>query len=120
MNDDYWARTGVGASIGFADADGKALPFNPVRVPRELLPPPFRPMMLEPFMKSGGEVLACNLALQFVAVPHYAAVGLSGDAAYAAAKADLLPGVILQPSGVFALGVAQQNGCAVIPISASE
>lgn len=117
MNDAYWGRFKVGSAAGFNGPDGKAVMFNPVRVPNAAVPEPFRPLMLSMFQQSGGIVLACNLALQHSVVPRYAAAGMSADAAYAAAKADLLPGVILQPSGVFAVSVAQDAGCSLIPAS---
>ncbi len=119
MNDAYWSRFKVGAHAGIKGPDGKAVMVNPVRAPNAAMPEPIRPMMLDMFQRSGGEVLACNIALKRIVVPHYTAAGMSADAAYAAAKADILPGVILQPSGVFAVGVAQDAGCSLIPASAS-
>jgi len=119
MNDAYWARFKVGAETEFTSPDGAALPFNPVRIPRDIFPEAFRPLMLEPFQQSGGIVLACNLALQHLVVPKYVAAGLAAPAAYEAAKADLLPGITLQPSGIFAVGVAQEAGCSLVPASAA-
>lgn len=118
MNDSYWERFKIGNTAGFKNDDGTAIGYNPVRVPNPAIPAPFRAMMLEPFQKSGGIVLACNLALQFDTVPHYVQAGMSQSDAYAAAKADLLPGIILQPSGVFAVGVAQDAGCSYVPAAA--
>ncbi len=120
MNDNYWRQSGIGADIGFKNADGSPLDHNPVRVPSTMFPEPMRGAMLEPFQQSGGQVLCCNLALQFLVVPKYVARGMSQDAAYAAAKSDILPGIILQPSGIFAVGVAQDNGCSVIATVAND
>lgn len=120
MNDAYWARFKVGTEAGFKGADGMALAINPVRVPHAGMPEPFRALMLQPFQASGGEVLACALALQHLVVPKYAAAGMSAEAALAAAKADALPGIIWQPSGVFAVSVAQEAGCSFVPASASS
>lgn len=120
MNDNYWKWSGVGADIGFKNPDGTALDHNPVRIPGTMLPEPMRPLMLEPFQQSGGQVLCCNLALTFLVVPKYVARGMTQDAAYAAAKADILPGITLQPSGIFAVGVAQDNGCSLISTVAHE
>lgn len=119
MNDDYWAKHKVGTDTGFTGPDGAPLPFNPVRTPRDIFPEPFRALMLEPFQASGGIIVCCNLALQHLVVPKYAAAGLAPAAAYEAAKADVLPGIILQPSGIFAVGVAQEAGCAMVPVSAA-
>ncbi|MEO5826832.1 MAG: hypothetical protein ABIR59_13160 [Gemmatimonadales bacterium] len=119
MNDAYWARFKVGAETKFKGADGKSLTINPVRIPHTGMPEPFRPLMLQPFQAGGGEVLACALALQHSVVPKYVEAGMSAEAALAAAKADMLPGIILQPSGVFAVSVAQDAGCSFVPASAS-
>lgn len=119
MNDAHWDRFKVGSTAGINGPDGKAVMFNPVRTPNDAMPAPFRPLMLDMFQQSGGEVLACNLALQHLVVPRYVATGMSADAAYAAAKADIIPGIILQPSGVFAVGVAQDAGCSLVPASAA-
>jgi hypothetical protein len=119
MNDAYWARFKVGADTGFTTPDGAAIGFNPVRIPRDIFPEPFRPLMLEPFQQSGGIILACNLALQHLVVPKYAATGMAAAAAYEAAKADMIPGITLQPSGIFAVGVAQESGCSLVPVSAA-
>jgi hypothetical protein len=119
MNDAYWATHQVGAEIGFTGPDGAAIAFNPVRIPREMFPEAFRPLMLEPFQRSGGIVLACDLALRRLVVPKYTSAGMSPAAAYEAARGDVLPGITLQPSGIFAVGVAQEAGCAMVPVSAS-
>lgn len=117
MNDAYWARFPVGTEHGFTDAGGQGLKINPVRAERAEVPMPYRPLTLDAFQKSGGIVLACQLALQAVVVPAYAAAGMSSEQALAAATADVLPGITLQPSGVFAVAVAQEAGCAFVPVS---
>lgn len=114
MNDDYWRQTGIGTDLGFKNPDGSAIDHNPIRVPSDRFPEPMRPAMLVPFQQSGGKVLCCNLALQFLVVPKYVARGMTQEAAYAAAKTDILPGITLQPSGIFAVGAAQDNGCSLI------
>ncbi len=117
MNDGYWARFGLGAETGFSDGSGAGVRLNPVRAARDEVPEPFRQLTLEAFQRSGGIVLACHLALQHYVAPRYAATGLSEDAALEAAVADVLPGITMQPSGVFAVAVAQDAGCAFVPVS---
>lgn len=117
MNDAYWARFDIGTETGFTDAAGAGLRVNPIRAERAEVPEPFRALTLEAYQRSGGEVLACHLALQHYVAPRYAATGLSPEAALDAALADVLPGVIMQPSGVFAVAVAQDAGCAFVPVS---
>lgn len=117
MNDRYWQRFDVGREHGFVDGDGRGLRVNPVRAPRADVPAEFRELTLEAFQRSGGVVLACHLALRAYVAPRYAASGLDERAALEAAVADLLPGITLQPSGVFAVAVAQHAGCAYVPVS---
>ena len=117
MNDAYWARFPVGTAHGFLDDAGRSLPVNPIRTEREAVPMPYRPLTLEAFQRGGGIVLACHLALQHYVVPRYVAEGMTEAAALAAAEADLLPGIIPQPSGIFAVSVAQEHGCRYVPVS---
>jgi hypothetical protein len=117
MNDAYWARFDIGSETGFLDANGDGVRVNPIRAARNEVPGPFRPLTLEAYQRSGGEVLACHLALQHYVAPRYAATGMSDEAALEAASADVLPGIVMQPSGVFAVAVAQQAGCAYVPVS---
>lgn len=117
MNDGYWARFPVGEAHGFLDASGRALAVNPIRAERAEVPMPFRPLTLEAFQRGGGIVLACHLALQHYVAPRYVAAGMTEAEALAAAEADLLPGIVLQPSGIFAVSVAQEHGCRYVPVS---
>lgn len=118
MGDAYWARFPLATELKFFDGAGQPLRKNPVRAERPEMPEPFRPLTLEKFQANGGIVLACDLALAHYVVPRYAATGLSAAEARAAAIKDLLPGVILQPSGIFAVSAAQDVGCRFVPASA--
>ncbi|HEY4320307.1 MAG TPA: hypothetical protein VGM77_03930 [Gemmatimonadales bacterium] len=60
---------------------------------------------IEQFMKEGGIVLACNEAFAMI-VSRF-----KGDDARKQAIDHLIPGIILQPSGPFALMRAQDAGC---------
>lgn len=117
MNDAYWARFPIGSETGFVDGSGKGLTVNPVLSARDEVPEPFRHMTLEAFQQSGGITLACHLALTHYVVPRYVATGMSEEQALAAAMRDLVPGVIMQPSGIFAVSVAQDAGCRYVPVS---
>jgi len=69
-------------------------------------------------LERGVVALACNLALQVLVVPVVKqADNLSDDAARKVAVDALIPGVILQPSGVFACILAQEAGCAYVKAS---
>ena len=117
MNDAYWARFPVGSDYGFTNADGTSLPLNPVRAPRDEVPMPYRMMTLEAFQQSGGVVLACQLALQAYVAPRFASTGMSEETAMKAAQDAMLPGIVPQPSGIFAVSVAQDAGCSYVPVS---
>lgn len=68
---------------------------------------------LGPFMQRGGVVLACNAALQDLVPMVQQADGVSEGEARARVVRALVPGVILQPSGVFAVLHAQQQAKAL-------
>ena len=70
---------------------------------------------IEPLQQRGLIALVCNLALQ--AWSHGAAGRAKADqpAVYREAKANLLPGAILVPSGIYGLIRAQNAGCAYMP-----
>ncbi len=68
---------------------------------------------LGPFMQRGGIVLACNAALQDLVPMVQQADGVSEADARARVVGALVPGVILQPSGVFAVLHAQQQAKAL-------
>lgn len=117
MRDDYWARFPVAAETGFVDGDGKPLQVNPIRAARADVPEPFRDLTLEAFQQSGGIVLACQLALTHYVAARYQATGLGAVEAAEAARVGVLPGILLQPSGIFAVSVAQDFGCRYVPVS---
>lgn len=68
---------------------------------------------LGPFMQRGGVVLVCNAALQDLVPMVQQADGVAEDEARARVLRGLVPGVILQPSGVFAVLHAQQQAKAL-------
>jgi hypothetical protein len=113
MNDAYWEQFKVAEGLKM---DAKYATRNPLSRAHE--PAPANPRegagkydSIEGFQESGGIVLACNLAFGMVRGRVGRANSLTGDAADKKAKEMLLPGVILMPSGIFAMIVAQQTGC---------
>lgn len=66
---------------------------------------------LDKFIGRGGIALACNLAIADMVEIVTKKDGLAGDAARKVVLAALVPGVIVQPSGVFAAIHAQDAGC---------
>ena len=56
----------------------------------------------------------CNLAINVHAGALAGKMGMSKEAVYSDLIANLNPGIQLVPSGVWALGRAQENGCGYI------
>ena len=120
MNQAFWDKYGIGKARSVThpltlqptdrnpallsgEADGVPAPFDQAALPRQ--------------MERGVIALACNLALddcvQMVATKD----GVSPDEARNVAIAHMVPGVILQPSGVFAAVRCQEAGCSYVKSS---
>ena len=117
MNDEFWDRHDVGKELKMRDKDGKKWakvnPLGPTADGDEKN----RKFGLADFQKAGGIVLACGWSFGGVASQIAKKEKLDKDAARAKAKEQLLPGMILQPNGVFAALRAQEAGCAYINAS---
>ncbi len=117
MNDAYWARFKIGKELKFKDRKGKWSAANPIRATEAATPAQWADYSLERFMAQGGTVLGCNVAFGEVVYRFRTEDKLSKEDALARAKEHLIPGVILQPSGVFAALRAQEAGCKYIMAS---
>jgi hypothetical protein len=84
---------------------------------RNEVPAMFDAAALDKFIGRGGVVLACNLALQDVVEAIQKKDNASEADARKQAIGFMVPGVILQPSGVFAALHAQDAGCKYIRAS---
>jgi hypothetical protein len=113
MNDVFWKNYNVGEEQNFKLKDsGKFRAVNPIASPSPEAPPEFADVSIATFVSSGNIVLACHLAFA-------AAVALvkktdrlaTDEEAEKKAMTFVLPGVIMQPSGVFAALRAQEAGC---------
>ncbi len=71
---------------------------------------PYASFALDRFLAAGGIALACNLALQDMAALVAKVDGVGEAEAMKRARDGMVPGVILQPSGVFAVFRAQEAG----------
>jgi hypothetical protein len=78
---------------------------------RNEVPADFDAVALDKYLARGGIALACNLALDDMVELVSKKDGTTGDVSRKTALAGLVPGVILQPSGVFAALHAQDAGC---------
>jgi hypothetical protein len=115
--DEYWARYKVGKKRKVNDwTMNKPAERNPfiTHPSPDGKPTPGSQYALDALMKRGGIVLACNLAFGQIVYEVGKAEKLEGPDARARALTYLLPGVILQPSGVFGVLRAQAAGCAYI------
>lgn len=113
MDDEFWAHHKIGALTKINDPMTKApLKRNPVIGPNVFgLPPALADDGLKKVL-AVGTVLACNLAFSLDVVEKVKADTKLDDAkAREAALKHLIPGVQLQPSGVFAALRAQEAGC---------
>ncbi|MEP6491240.1 MAG: hypothetical protein ABJF01_01090 [bacterium] len=86
---------------------------NPVLLSssRNEVPAMLDDVALDKYLSRGGIALACNLALDDMIALVTKKDGGTPEAARKTAIAGLVPGVILQPSGVFAALHAQDVGC---------
>jgi hypothetical protein len=116
MNDAYWARFEVGKELELETRhdSGTFFTSNPIATNPADVPAGNVPYAVDAFQRSGGVVLACNLAFGKAIGKFRRADSLTREAATEVAKAHLLPGVILLPTGLVGLVAAQNAGCAVI------
>jgi hypothetical protein len=114
MNDEFWKRFKIGKGVKVKDMKGKWAEANPIRVAAPDTPPAYAHMNLEAFMRDGGTILACNWAFSEMVARFRTAEKLDANQARERALAHVIPGVILQPSGVFATLRAQEAGCQYI------
>jgi hypothetical protein len=115
MDDSYWTEFEAGKTAKLKDAKGKKwTKINPIRAAAPDAPEGAKKYTLENFMANGGIVLACNLAFSSVVFAYAEKRKLKQDEARKEALKHLIPGVVLQPSGVFAALRAQQGGCGYI------
>ena len=114
MQQAYWDKYGIGKEKNVMHpVTQQGTDRNPALLAssRGEVPAMFDDAALDRFISRGGIALACNLALQDVVEAIQKKENNSADDARKQAIAFLVPGVILQPSGVFAALHAQDAGC---------
>ncbi len=114
MTHDFWEEYELGKSAKAKHPmTGKKTKRNPVLMDSDTdgLPASFARYSLDKQIEKGTIVLACNLAfnsmVSLVATKHK----IRGNEARQQALAGLVPGVIMLPSGIVAVQLAQENGC---------
>jgi hypothetical protein len=118
MNDEFWNTYDVGKDLKMRDAKGnKWAKVNPLAPAAAAADENTKKYSLAGFQALGGIVLVCGWSFGGAASQIAKKESLEKDAARARAKSMLLPGVILQPNGVFAALRAQEAGCSYINAS---
>jgi hypothetical protein len=119
MQQPFWDKYGIGAKKKVTHPlTGEPTKKNPTLLDeKDGMPAPFNNSGLRKQLDRGVVVLACNLALQDCIDLIKSTDKISEEAARKQAIAYLVPGVILQPSGVFAVVRAQEVGAAYVKAS---
>jgi hypothetical protein len=111
MNDEFWKKYAIGKKNKLKDDKGAWYERNPIASTPPGMPPEFADINIPKFIESGGTVLACHLAFRGVVAVVQKENKLKDGEAEKMARTYLIPGVILQPSGVFAVLRGQEAGC---------
>jgi len=121
VNEAMWEKYGIGEALKyktFGDAIVKSNPMASTPVPAGRTPPandPMRPRGNIPWYTANGHItLACNLAFTGFAAETASRMKADRAELLEEFKANLLPGVILQPNGIYATLRAQEAGCVYI------
>jgi hypothetical protein len=120
MDQAFWDKYGIGKMKSVMHPmTGQATDKNPVLLDAAGgVPAPFDAAALPKQQARGVVFLACNLAFNLDVVPIVVAADKVSEAdARKTALAHVLPGVLLQPSGVFAATRAQESGCTYVKAS---
>ena len=118
MDDEFWDTFEVGTEVKMRDAKGKKwAKVNPLGPAGAGADEKTKKYSLAGFQALGGIVLVCGWSFGGGSSQIAKKESLDKDAARARAKLLLLPGVILQPNGVFAALRAQDAGCRYINAS---
>jgi hypothetical protein len=119
MTHAFWEKYAIGPeSKAMHPITGEPTTRNPALLgTADGVPEPYNRFTLDKFLATGGVALACNLALRDMADIVKKVDGVAEEKAHEIARAALVPGVILQPSGVFAAILAQTAGAHYIRAS---
>ncbi len=116
MNARFWERYRIAERFGVKHPwSGEPVTRNPVFLtPADGLPPLLAGATLPEQIARGTIVLACALAFSDVVDIIVKADSVAEGAARATAQSMLIPGILMQPSGVFATTLAQERGCVYV------
>jgi len=119
MQQAFWDKYGIGEKKKVTHPlTGEVINKNPALLDeKDGIPAPFNSSALRKQLDRGVVVLACNLALQDCIDMIKATEKVSAEVARKQAVGYLVPGVILQPSGVFAVTRAQEARASYVKAS---
>jgi hypothetical protein len=119
LTQEMWDKYGIGAQKGAKSfLTDKETDKNPILMSAaDGVPANVEGMLLKPFLSRGGVVLVCGVALRNWSGTIATKDGVSREEAYKRTLAGLVPGTIVQPSGVFAAVRAGQEGCSYVRAS---
>ncbi|WPP48263.1 Tat (twin-arginine translocation) pathway signal sequence containing protein [Catalinimonas niigatensis] len=115
MEDKVWKKYKLGEAFKITDnTTGAAAERNPYYIPKKGDYPMPGIDGLKALQERGVMVCVCNLALTVDSAMVAQSMGLDPEVATKEWKEAVLPGIQVVPSGVWALGRAQENGCGYI------
>lgn len=115
MEDKVWKKYKLGQAFKITDnTTGAAAERNPYYMPKDGDYPMPGIDGIKALQERGVMVCVCNLALTVDSAMVAQSMGLDPEVATQEWKAAVLPGIQVVPSGVWALGRAQENGCGYI------
>jgi hypothetical protein len=119
MQQAFWDKYGLGKTSDMKHpVTGEPTDKNPLLLgEKDGLPAPLAMASLPKQIARGVTVLACNMALGEMVETVQKADGVDEAEARKRAVAGLVPGIILQPSGVFGVVLAQEAGCVYVKAS---
>ncbi len=116
FNDDLWKKYNLGEMFEVLGEDKKPLDHNPFwkPAPGTYKFPGIGPVQIgiNELQESGVQFVVCNAATTVYSAAAADKMGMKAADVYNEWKAAILPGVTLVPSGVWAVGRAQENKCA--------
>ena len=117
FNDAIWAKYSLGKELKVKDYPSEKWatrnPWLTAATPNKA--PPDRPQSTLAWLSSHGHILlGCDLATRGYAGEIAERTKVDSHVVYEELKANLVPGVILQPTGVYAVHRAQEAGCSYI------
>ena len=110
MTNEFWTTYEVGKEMKIKNEKGKTQKLNPVLADPEAKGPG-SPYTLDKLIAAGAIALGCNMAFRSIVSMVEKKDKLKTPEARTKAMSMIIPGVILQPSGIFANVMAEEAGC---------